>query len=141
MMPKLTRIDRATARMVSEKAEQELQKVFASFGLDVTRGNARYTDGSMSVKFEFALPKAKAESKSQDSTLLGFDRNIVGMKFFQRRKEFTIMDIHLRKPKYPVIAEDANGRRFKFDVRTIVRALDGQAKFKGVLPNEPWYMQ
>jgi hypothetical protein len=129
-MPKLTQMDRAAARMVGDKAEEALRKALKPFGLEVTRGNSRFGEGSVTMKFEAALPKVKAATKKQDSTILGFSKNIVGEQFLSRGTVFTVRDIHLRKPKYPIIAENARGTRYKFPADQVARnLLDKSIKF------------
>ena len=116
-------MDRATAKMVGDKAEAALAKALKPFGLEVTRGNSRFGDGSVSMKFEAALPKARAASKKQDSTILGFSKNILGEQFMNRGTVFTVADIHLRKPKYPIIGVNARGTRYKFGAAQVARNL------------------
>jgi len=125
--------------MIGAKATVALQKALKEFGLTVTQGNSRYDDGMVAMKFEAALPNVKAASKKQNSALLGFSKNIVGMTFRKKNTVYTITDIHLRKPKYPVIAETQRGAKYKFTVEQIVRYLDGKVKFKGFIPTEPMW--
>jgi len=130
-MPKLKSIDSTAARMIGARSLAALEKALKDFGLTVTQGNSRYGDGSVTMKFEAALPESKGDKHEQDSMLLGFDRNLVGLYFTipGKRSRYKIVDIHTRKPKYPIIAVTQRGARYKFSVNQIIRYLGKSVKF------------
>ena len=129
-MPKLTRMDRATAKMVGVKAEAALQKALKTLGLEVVRGNSRFDSGSVTMKFECSLPKARKASKKQDSLVIGFSKNILGEQFVNRGTSFTIIDIKPSRPKYPIVGQNARGTKYKFQAESVARQLvDKSIKF------------
>jgi len=123
-------MDRATAKKVAEAADRALTAAMKELGLEVTRGHTTFGDAEMSTKFTFSVVARKTEAKADESEMLGFDRNILGMTFVQGRTTYTITDIHMRKPKFPIIAKTANGKAFKFTPSAVARNLGGQVEFK-----------
>lgn len=129
-MPKLTRMDRATAKMVGDKAEAALAKALKTLGLEVVRGNSRFDDGSVTMKFECTLPKARKASKKQDSLVIGFSKNILGEQFVNRGTMFTVIDIKTNRPKYPIVGQNQRGTKYKFPAESVARKLiDKTIKF------------
>jgi len=120
---KVKKIDRAMARQLGEEAEKALQKVFASYGLEVKRGNSRFSASQVTMKFECAVPGLKSADNELHSNMLGFDRDIVGMMFCKGRSTYTIVELHLRKPKYPIIAVTERGARYKFPIGQVAALL------------------
>jgi len=125
----LTTMNRATAKKVAALAETALNEALEEMGIEVTRGHTSFGAAEMSTKFTFAVTAKQGEVKSQDSELLGFDRNIVGLVFTQGSRRFTVTDIHLRKHKFPIIAKNDNGTAYKFGAKMVARLLGDAVEF------------
>lgn len=124
----ITTIDRPTTRILSEEAEQALKAVADKFGLKLVRGNGRYSPTSLTVKFDFQVIGSNGVSKkaAQGAGLLGLPTDIVGRQFKSGRGGlYTVTDINLRRPKYPVSATGPKGGRYKFSVSQVQAGLVG----------------
>jgi len=55
---------------------------------------------------------------------LGFKKSDFGRKFVNKLVTFTITEIKLNRYKYPIVASDVDGKRFKFTAEQIKRYFD-----------------
>jgi len=117
-------IGRKQARVIHSLMLEACQDALRSSGLDVTTvGSIRFDSGQVTVKLSASVPEQKSKVNKTDSHALGFSDNIIGEQFWSRNTVFTIEEIHLRRPKYPIVARNARGTRYKFSVRSVATML------------------
>jgi len=118
-------IDRSTCRTISDKAEAALQTLATELGMTLSRETARYGSDFATVKFTFKVNAASgvAKTASRDAALLGLPDDIVGRKFVAGNTTYTVTDLKLRRPKFPVSGEGPHGGRYKFTVEQVLRGL------------------
>lgn len=117
-------IQRKQAKVIMEIALKAAQKALKDEGLTVERvGGGSFDSTSLTFKIKVAVEGANKKNGLNDSTLLGFSKNIIGESWTVKRSTFTITAINLRRPKYPISSTTQNGTRYKHSVSQIKRAL------------------
>ena len=125
---KIKTIGRPQAKVIREIVEKAAADALKSSGLEVKiDGTVRYDSATCTVKVQAFLPEQMTARGEGDSQLLGFSDNIIGETFDSRGTTFTIKEIHLRKPKYPIIAVNDRGTRYKFPAEQVARTLDNKS--------------
>lgn len=117
-------IQRKQAKVIMEIAVKAVKDALKAEGLDVERiGGGSFDRTSLTFKLKVAVEGANKKNGLNDSTMLGFSKNIIGESWTVRRSTFTITSINLRRPKYPISTTTQTGARYKHSVEQIKRAL------------------
>jgi hypothetical protein len=121
----MTTFDRPTVRKVSDEAEAALAAVAEKYGMTLTRGNGRFSPDRLTVKFDFCMAtEAGAPSDfARKAAMLGLPEDCYGQTFVSRGTRYTVTEINLRRPKYPISGAGPKGGRYKFTVDTVSRGL------------------
>lgn len=122
--------DREWTRKIATEAEAVLAEHFAN-RLEVRRGNARYGPGNATVKFTFARVGDDGKAMTPERQAFerfaarhGLDPEDLGRTFRTLQGDrFAIVGLNTRARTYPVIAERADGKRFKFSASQVKAAL------------------
>jgi hypothetical protein len=121
----LTQLDRASVRRLTDEAERALEAVAEKYGMALKRGTGSYSLDRLTVKFDFAVTTesgAPADFAGKASRL-GLPEDCYGAAFTSGGTTYTVIEINLRRPKYPVSAEGPQGGRYKFTADTVLRGL------------------
>jgi len=91
----------------------------------VEAGRASYGDGYFEIKVRFAKAgqSPEAEAFRQASEHFGLKAEDLGATFQSANKTFTITGLSPRSVKFPVLADNEDGRGYKFKASTVCRAL------------------
>ncbi len=113
-------IQRKQAKVIMEIAVKAVKNALKAEGLDVERvGGGSFDSTSLTFKLKVAVEGANMKNGLNDSTLLGFSKNIIGESWTVKRSTFTITSINLRRPKYPISSTTQNGTRYKHTVQQV----------------------
>lgn len=123
--------NRETVRKIHAECEEALKAVAERHGLDLLQKNITFTEGEMPVSFrlvarrEDGVPMSReAEIFKQGAEIVGLEPAMLGARFKKGGQTYRIVGLNLRAQRFPVIAEDSAGRRFRFPAET-VKALVG----------------
>ena len=120
-------MNKAKVKALRAAIEKAVAQVEQEWDVDVTVGNARFTNES--VKFQFNVVEKRTDSNGQAVTVsleqIDFERNCwkwglqatdIGRQFFHNGKRFTLTGSKSRAHRYPIQATRSDGRTFKFTV-------------------------
>lgn len=120
MSAQIKSFDKNSFATLRPAINQALAKVAAEFGLtSLEMGNVTFSGGefksSLIGKIE-GVSDPRMDAYNLDySKSLGYDVNIVGMRFSSNGKTFIVSKIEVNRPKYPVIATcEQDKRSYKF---------------------------
>ena len=116
--------NKSNLKTIRADIDTALAAVEKKHGVSFKLGNIRYTDNDFRGKLEcfsasdsggnaVNVDKQKFESKS---FLVGVKKTAFGKTFTSGRKTYTICGINTRAHQYPIQANSAQGRRYKFSV-------------------------
>lgn len=106
---------------------EALASVEATYNCKFDLGNIRFSDSNFRAKLE-CNSVADASGNAINPAEVHFDQNrwrigiakdAFGKSFRSQGEKFTIVGINTRAKKYPVQAENARGRRYKFPMSAI----------------------
>lgn len=123
-------IDRATVKDLREQIQQVIDSNLKVEGLSIHVGNATFTPNNVVFKVECSTTKdgvvmdKDADNFKRCAFLFGLKEEWFGQTFKYGEKTFKIVGLRAKRgTKYPVIAENEAGKRFKFPadfVKTIL---------------------
>ena len=119
------RFNKSNLKTIRADIATALASVESKHGVKFSLGNIRYSDSDFRCKLEcFSsatgdttdIDRQKFESKSW---MVGVKKTAFGETFTSQGRKFTITGINTRAKKYPIQAETARGRRYKFSVTAL----------------------
>jgi hypothetical protein len=122
---KITVLNRANVKLISDEAEAALAAIATKYGLTVKRNNGRFSPGCLSTKFDFNVVDASTGAPADFPRLalrVGLPADSYHKTFVYGGNEYTIEAIVTRRRKYPVSAVNAAGQSYKFGVNTVLTA-------------------
>jgi len=125
-MSKIESFNRQNVKLLRVEMEEALKQVAERYDLGISLGSISYMEANFNVRVEVAT---KSEDGAVISTAaLAFKRNskwdgikpeALGEKFNFKNKDYTITGWNTRAKKYPVQAEDEQGKGFGFMPKSI----------------------
>lgn len=129
-MPKVTEINREVCRVLRDKINASLKSLGDELGMKIQVGNASFTADNVKFKLEAAIIGASGEVKSSHAHdfaryqfVHGLPLDSIGKTFTQGRKTFKLVGYNVKGRNYPMLAEDENGKLFKFSIQSVQIAL------------------
>jgi hypothetical protein len=122
-------MDRASVKLLGEKAEQALAELADSMGVAFSKQNGKFDPiaGTYTFKGEFSLEgsgQAKFERDVLGLPTSGLKADDYGREFNAQGKRFKIIGINLRAPKYPIeVTCFDDGKSYKFRASQVRLAL------------------
>lgn len=119
----MNKFDRATLRMLRPDIEEALKGVGEKHGITFTFNNIRFSDDMFSTRLE-----ARVGENSDDHAKADWDKNCwrfglkpedFGKTFSYAGTSYKIVGIKPRSRKFPVIAENLAGKKYKMPVEAI----------------------
>lgn len=147
MTTKIDRFNREHCGELSDAIEAALQDVAAKYGVEITRGNARYTADNMTLKIDASVINADGVTVTKDAAefLTSCDRNnglsIHGLTADDLHAEFAdpqrpglsyrIVGYRPRCYAAPIVAECVGGSRkgktYRFPIAFVVANMAGRS--------------
>lgn len=118
-------------RTIRSDIDAALAAVEAKHDIKFNLGNIRFSNNNFRAKFE-ANVVADASGNvvnpdevhfNQNRWRIGIAKDAFGKTFTFQGETFTVSGINTRAKKYPVKANDRNGRRFKFSMNSLPTSL------------------
>ena len=130
---KIKSFNKTNASFILNEVEKELQEVLSKYGLELNKSSGSISanhhefDMKIGIKTQMtpeeALEKARQDFESKCQRY-GLSPKVFNKKFIAHDgKTYTIKMIKTRNRKLPIIAEDENGKLFKFTVDTVKNGL------------------
>lgn len=129
----ITKFDKFQTRVLQGMAVDALNAALAKNGVRVEEAGGQINGESATLKFKFTAtsPEAVAQQDAKverELQLLGLENAKLGAVFESRGTSYRISGVELGRPKFPIQADRVHdGRRFKFPVDTVRRALAARA--------------
>lgn len=129
MSTTITAIDRATVKQLHVEIDAALEAIATKHGLTYTSKSASYTSSSFKASGEFSVAGAKSTTFARMAKVLRgadgqpmFTEDDFGRTFSTGGHTYTITDINLKAPRFPINATREDGKGFKFPAE-MVKAL------------------
>jgi len=130
----IDKFNRDNVKTLTQAVEAALQVVAKEHGVILTLCGARFTTTTCTVKPEFGVITLVQDSSNLGSTAvpagfakkartLGLPEDCWKRTFQSRGTLYTIEDISLNRPKYPVTVSGPQGGKYKFPVKTVKQGL------------------
>ena len=107
-------MDKQTVRRIAAEAQVALDEVAARHGMTVKIGGGSFNPegGTFTPKVTFSEGDAERKSFEQVAHLFNLTAQDYGRTFTYGGKEYTLVGLNTRAPRYPLIVE-RGGKRFK----------------------------
>lgn len=109
--------NKTTVQQLRKDLQAVLDKHAKDQGLEsIKMGNISFEDHQFTTTLTVEQKideQAKSELMDKKAMRVGLPLGLYGKTVKDGSKEFVIVDINTRAPKYPLIIEDQNGRRMK----------------------------
>jgi hypothetical protein len=118
--------NRETVQKILEECEEALKAVAERHGLNLLRKHCSYNEGEMPVAFKLVVREGEGSQASRDeadfknyATLVGLEPSAFGATFRSGGRMFKVAGLNPRAHRFPIIAEDERGKRFRFPAETV----------------------
>lgn len=109
----IKKFDKANLKTIRRDVEAALAEVAKKHNINFEVGGIRFFATTFKCTLSASTENAKSDAVESAGIWNGIDAKI-GDTFTTMGRTFKIVDYHRRKHKYPWIAEDNMGNRFKF---------------------------
>jgi hypothetical protein len=123
------KIDRDTVKLLRGRLQARLEELEAEFQMEIKVGNASFTEHNVTFKVECAVIdkngevlNKEAESFKVSAVFYGLKPDDLGKSFYVMGHNYTIVGLK-KSSRFPVIGERKDGKRFKFDAKTVKATL------------------
>jgi hypothetical protein len=127
---KVKTFDAEVLGLVRRAIDRAFTDVEEEFGIRITLGKIKYSEVSADGTIRIQVVNKDGEALSQEAEYFkqfcgqyGFGPEDLGKTFYVNGKPFKLIGLMPGRPKYPFLATNKNGRRFKFQVDTVANAL------------------
>ena len=116
MVTKIKKLDAHQVKEVRKQIDVELAALGERLGLTFHAGNASYTGNKITYKLEALIEGFDPDKAEFEASCWAFELKPSdwGRLFISGGRSFKLVGIKLNRPKYPIIGEDTNGKRYKF---------------------------
>jgi hypothetical protein len=102
---------------VRAEIDKALLEVGNKLGIDLSIGSIRFDSSLFRTTLSANVRKTQAPG---DPAPKG---GVIGRKFYSNGVQFTVVEVNYRRFKYPIVAVNANGIRYKFTENVLERAV------------------
>lgn len=106
---KIETFNKENLRALRIAIDKALQTVNEEFGVKLNAANISFSQSSAKITLE---AKSQNYKPTDWSELYGYAP--IGTKFSNKGVMFTVIEHQPNRPKYPIIATDPSGKKFKF---------------------------
>jgi hypothetical protein len=127
-MTKISKFDRPNVKAIHADINAALKTIAQKHGLlSLSTGTLSYSDEKFTVRVTGLAPidasKTKIETVST-KPIGSHPSSLIGSHFMAvNGTKFKVIDYKASRPKYPIVAENAAGTRYKFTVDAVTRGL------------------
>ena len=113
-------MDRKIAKIVQDEAAAALVAIAAKHGMTVRAHGGQLADISMVLKFEFktadtaAIADAEKAEFEACAAIFGLEAGDFGATFHANGQTYKVVGLNLKRRKYPIVVENAQGKRQLF---------------------------
>jgi hypothetical protein len=132
----LTHIDKRVAEILEQAVLKQLKPLEAELGIVIRPAGGRYTATAATLKFDFSIkaPTGEVLSKERESfkrnaSLFGLKPEHLDQKFHSNYRTFKIIGLNPNAPKFAILAERSDGKRFKFPPSIVITQLKAAGIF------------
>ena len=130
-MPPITRFDRATCRRLGHETAEALQTLAKQYGITVRYAGGTFSDGNCKLKVEYVAQDADGHAQTPEREAWGrcciayeLRPDDLGREFRDYNgNRFVIVGCTPGSPRYPILAQRTDGKRFKFPAQQVRHAL------------------
>lgn len=131
----MTTINRAFCVKFRTELERDLAALGKKHGLVITGGNAKFSANELTMQVKCSVIAGNGEVFSREkedfkrcAVMFGLKPSDLGKKFTNfDGKTFEIVGMMPRSRKFPVLAQTANGKKFKFPAAHVKNRLSAVA--------------
>lgn len=126
-------LDKKNLNLLRGKMSAALQAVATEFGLKIEVGSCRFNLNSAEFKVEVStissdgtVNSREAVAFQRNASFFGLEPTDLGRTFRSGGETYTITGLRPNAPRFPVLAERADGRSFKFpseNVKALLAAM------------------
>lgn len=119
-MSKITRLTKQNIQAVKTRLMAAMLAELEALGLQAEWGKGTFTGNNLSTRLEITVDRGEEtvtraeEDFRRCAPRFGFSPDDFGRHFVSGSRRFAIVGWAPKNRKYPVIAEDENGNRYKF---------------------------
>ena len=130
METKITKLDKPKIKYIRKRLETTLKPLAKELGVSIDPGNCTFRESNCRFQLKIAVLDSggkpiteEADTFKDNASLFGFEASDLGRGFIFQGKPYTVCGLSPKSRKYPVIARSANGKKYKFPCKTVLRAL------------------
>lgn len=115
-------LNRLTVRQMNTEAIAALTPIAAKYGCSVMHKSSRYDDQSNTLTVRFFTGSTEDDARRDFdlyASSFGLSPEDFGKQFTYGGKTFTVCGIKPKADRFPIIATNATGSRFKFPVEAL----------------------
>lgn len=121
-MAKIKEFDRTSIRLMESAVSDALGNVGEAFGVEFKAGRGQFSPTQFTFRLHVTIAGAEpqeAQDFRQYADLYGLKPDDLGRTFLDRNRRFTIVGLLPRSQRYPVLAQNDRGTRYKFPVEAV----------------------
>ncbi len=126
----ITQFNKHNLAQISSRLEIALSTIAEETGLDIQLGSCRYQNKSATYKVIVKTVGEDGKVFDEDAANFavfarqyGLHEQDMGRKFVSNGTEYTICGLKPRAHKYPLLAKNSQGKRYKFGAAYVKRLL------------------
>ena len=118
-MAKISKFDRPNVKIIHAEINSALSIIAKKYGLSLSTGTLSFSDDKFTVRITgLSVCSKKEDGYSTHPT------SLIGNQFMSSNGiKFKIIDYKPSRPKYPIVAENTSGTRYKFTLDAVKRGL------------------
>lgn len=108
--------------MVRQRLSAAVKAEADKLGITVTFGNARYSPSTIEFKAKCAVGNKETAERNEFERLapsVGVDPSAYGETVIVQGEIYKLVGVNPRAPKYPLIGERSDGKRYRFTTRVL----------------------
>jgi hypothetical protein len=130
METKITTLDKPKIKYIRKRMETVLKPLAQELGVTIDVCNCSYQQSNCKFQVKLAVMDSAGNAVTEEidffresAKLFGLEASDMGKEFTYRGSIYTICGLNPKSRKYHIIAKGANGNRYKFPCRIVLKAL------------------
>ncbi len=124
MTTPITQFDKKVLKVFQPKFEKAVTEVIEAFGLTVEFSGGIFESSTFKPKITIIASGADPDKEDFEAyaEMFGLKPDDYGKEFRNNGNTYTLAGLAPNRPKFPIIGERSDGKRFKFTTEIIERA-------------------